>query len=205
MGQGSFLHVCITNIGQKNLSTLQSKVHECTVQWQIGVGGEGAWTGGRMIQKVRGAGEGLGLRWARFFCLTKTESGQISFYPQCTDSKECFFLFFIFSTSFRLSSPWSVTVLSQRTVLFAAWQERFFVCVFFSLFIFPSSLSVQQILTRRCVPKGGNWDPRGHRRLVRELIGCSRCCRGNKKRSDQVCHVELFLLKLEGTHVPGMA
>lgn len=39
-----FLHMCITNIRQKNLSTnkgLQSNIHESTGQWQHGEGGSG--------------------------------------------------------------------------------------------------------------------------------------------------------------------
>lgn len=55
-GGGGFLHMCITNIGQKNLSTnkgLQSNVHESTGLWQHGVGGLGleGGKGGRMNRR----------------------------------------------------------------------------------------------------------------------------------------------------------
>lgn len=97
-GRG-FLHMCITNIGQKNLSTnegLQSNIHESTGLWQHGggvVGGGGLGAGGRDGREDEQVGgetesERRG-RHGQGFCVTKRQSGQISFYPQCTDSKEC--------------------------------------------------------------------------------------------------------------------
>lgn len=45
----------------------------------------------------------------------------------------------------------------------------------------------------------------GHYRLARALIGRSCCCRGNGRGCEQVSHLQLSLLKLEGAPVPGMA
>lgn len=90
---------------------------------------EGGWDRAREgRQSERGDRRGLG------FCVTKWQSGQISFYPQCTDSKECFLLFclfvffcvFFFSPLFfsLLSLWWSITVASQRPV-FATQRGQF--------------------------------------------------------------------------------
>lgn len=77
-----------------------------------------------------------------------------------------------------------------------------------------SSASVQPTLTRRSIPGGGGdlgggggggGAIGGRCRLVRELIGRSCCCRGNKRGSERVCHLQLSPLKLEGAQVPGMA
>lgn len=90
-----------------------------------------------------------GSTWARF-CVTMWQSGQISFYPQCTDSKECVLGFF---TSFCLLSRWSVTGLFLRPV-FAIQRGQVCFFLLLLLFFFPSA-SVQPTLTmHRSIPKG---------------------------------------------------
>lgn len=77
--RGGFLHMCITNIRQKNLSTnkgLQSNIYESTGQWQHGEGVSG-WEdeqeggGDRARETEKLEGDGLG----RGFCVTKWQSG----------------------------------------------------------------------------------------------------------------------------------
>lgn len=71
-GRG-FLHMCITNIGQKNLSTnegLQSNIHESTGLWQHGGGVVGGWGGG-----VWGLEDGMGGRMNRWEERQKAREG----------------------------------------------------------------------------------------------------------------------------------
>lgn len=137
------------------------RVHESTGQCR-----KGGW------QKRHKDWEGL--KWAGF-CVTTWRSGRISFYPQCTDSKEFLLrrhLFLFLETVFFLS------------VSEADWESCsfFFVLSFFGCLFF----NVSRPASCRSIPQG-SWAAVSSWPV---LIGCSCCCRGDAKGSELVCHLE---------------
>ena len=84
-GQG-FLHMCITNIGQKHLSTNEGFHRVTFTKAQVSGAGRGR-AGGRMNGREGEEGQkGGGVN---------SQHGAASFHPQCTDRKECVVCFLL--------------------------------------------------------------------------------------------------------------